>query len=169
MIENIISEFVSTAANLTGVLKNISGEDSSRKKSPDAWSAIECVEHVIMTESAVTRILLQRAQDTHPNGLKKELIGKERIETALNDRLKKYTSPASLTPRGRYLSLDEAIEAFQRQRNNLIEMLLSGRIEFDGLTRAHPLLGEMTKIDWLHFLIEHCKRHREQIMETLHT
>ena len=169
MIESIISELASTATHLTGLLKNLSEEDSSRRKSPASWSVLECLEHIIITEIGVTRVLMQTAQDAQIISSDKELIGKEKIETALSDRTKKYTAPVSAAPRGRYKSLAEAIEAFQLHRNNLMEMLRNGRIQFDDVTRAHPLLGEMTKTDWLHFLTEHCKRHEQQIIEILQT
>jgi hypothetical protein len=40
-----------------------------------------------------------------------------------------------------------------------------GEIAFDGQTWPHPYLGEMTKLDWLHFLIAHTDRHLAQIGE----
>ncbi|MBL7884376.1 MAG: hypothetical protein JNL69_09930, partial [Bacteroidia bacterium] len=47
----------------------------------------------------------------------------------------------------------------------IISHIKLNAIENEKQTIQHPRLGEMTKLDWVHFLMAHTKRHVLQIEE----
>jgi len=134
------------------------------KVSPQVWSIHECLEHIVITEIAVYRILMQPpAPDSSPTGAEK--IGKEKMARILSDRSRKTESPDDVKPIGRFSSREELIDKFNSNRQRIVDALGENTIVFDNRIIVHPALGEMTKKDWLHFMIHHAERHCGQIME----
>jgi hypothetical protein len=154
-------------ASTSGILETVGDAADARhgwKRDASSWSALECIEHIAVTEIGILRVLSGASSGSDEGA---ELIGKARIDEALGDRTRRYTAPDFAAPRGRYATMAEAIAAFAGTRERMREKLADGTIRLDGATRAHPLLGEMTKMDWFHFLLAHAERHRAQIAETL--
>lgn len=133
------------------------------KINPHVWSIHECLEHMVITEIAVYRILLQNAASKNVNFI--ENIGKAAIAKMMSDRSVKTEAPDDVKPVGRFNNVSELIEKFRSNRERLLDALKNNKIVFDGQIFIHPMLGEMTKKDWLNFLIHHCERHCKQIGE----
>ena len=49
--------------------------------------------------------------------------------------------------------------------DKIVGHINSNTIEQETITLKHPILGEMTKVDWIHFMIAHTNRHLVQIEE----
>ena len=139
------------------------------KKDDATWSVLECIEHLAITEIGILRLLtrLPAAGSEVVEGT--ELLGKKRIDDALRDRTRRYAAPDFAAPRGRYANSETALGALVENRERMAGLIRSGGIQFDAGTRPHPLMGEMTKTDWFHFLLAHAERHRKQMEELLET
>ena len=133
------------------------------KINQQVWSIHECLEHMVITEIAVYRILLQNAASK--NVSLTENVGKAAIAKIMSDRSVKMEAPDDVKPVGRFNNVGELIEKFRGNRERLQDALKNSKIVFDGQIFVHPMLGEMTKKDWLNFLIHHCERHCQQIGE----
>ncbi len=163
MHEEIIKELDLTTKALLQSLDNLSEPQLKYKLNPQVWSVHECLEHIVITEIAIYRILVQH--DPGDTSTSEEKIGKEKIERVLQNRSAKAESPESLKPIGRFSSLDELLEKFKSNRQRIVDGLKDNTIIFDSRIIVHPMLGEMTKKDWLHFLVHHSERHCKQIEE----
>ncbi len=165
MHEEIISELDQTTKNLLGSIGELSDQQLKYKVNPHMWSIHECVEHIVITEIAVYRILMQHDTGNVGTSSETERIGKAKMELLLSDRSVKTEAPDDVKPVGRFSSLDELRDKFISNRKRISDELKNNRIVFDSRIIVHPVLGEMTKKDWLHFMIHHCERHGKQIEE----
>ena len=165
MNEEFIRELDSTAKNLLESISKLSDQQLKYKVNPQMWSIHECFEHIVITEIAVYRILMQHGLENADTASETERIGKVKMEKLLSDRSVKTEAPDDVKPVGRFSSLDELRDKFLSNRERIAEALKNNSIVFDSRIIPHPVLGEMTKKDWLHFMIHHCERHCKQIEE----
>ena len=99
-----------------------------------------------------------------PGNDKTELFGEEKLTKLLvKGRLFKVPAPDFVTPRGKFTSLPEASQHIDTIISRVIDYITFYPIEEDTQTFKHPILGNMTKTDWAHFLITHTQRHIHQI------
>jgi hypothetical protein len=165
MHEEIIRELEQSSANLLESVSKLSDHQLKYKVNPHMWSIHECFEHIVITEIAVYRILMQHNPEAAGAGSGTEKIGREKMESLLSNRSIKTEAPDDVKPVGRFSSLEELIEKFNSNRERIKEALKNNLVVFDSRIIIHPTLGEMTKKDWLHFMIHHCERHCRQIEE----
>ena len=164
MVHLLIRELESTSDELLRSISGLTQAQLTYKINPQVWSIHECLEHIVITEIAVYRILMQ--QSTSISGsADTEKIGKEKMEKLMHDRSLKTEAPDDVKPVGRFNSVQELTDKFRSNRERIVVPLKSNSIVFDSQIITHPMLGEMTKKDWLHFMIHHCERHVSQIEE----
>ncbi len=164
MHEEFLNELKSTSNELLQRVNALSEAQLKYKVNPNVWSIHECYEHIVITEIAVYRILMQTSSADATSSVT-EKIGRERMEKILLDRSRKAEAPDDVKPIGRFSSLDDLTQKFTGNRERIINGLKENTIVFDSKIIMHPVLGEMTKKDWLHFMIHHCQRHCKQIEE----
>lgn len=131
-------------------------------KKQQAWSIAEIIEHLGLFEQTVLRIL---SKPTPPDRVKdhSEKLGREKIATLFGDDNNRFISTDSLQPKQKNGNLTQLQKQFLDTRNQLADLLQQGKVSFDNQLFKHPLLGEMTKKDWLHLLLHHADRHLRQI------
>lgn len=165
MTKEFIEEIKSTEQKLLTAIKGLSEEQSKFKISPVIWSVHECMEHIVITEVGIYRILCKQNSDGVPHAAQDEVLGKQKIASHLADRTHKLAAGDNVKPMGRFSNLNELRDKFKSNRMRIIDALQGGEIVFDTQIFKHPVLGELTKKDWLNFMIHHTERHREQIEE----
>ena len=163
MHEEFLKELEVTSKQLLESVGALSEAHVKYKINPNVWSIHECYEHIVITEIAVYRILMQPPAENSSSVIEK--IGRERMEKILNDRTRKAEAPDDVKPIGRFSTLNDLTEKFTGNRQRISDGLKENTIVFDSRIIMHPMLGEMTKKDWLHFMIHHCERHCKQIEE----
>jgi len=162
-----IKGYISTLDKNTGdvlqLLKECS-EEQFEHKDGEAWSILEILEHLLIIDRAVHRILLKRDRQQAETP---ELAGSEKIKRFMSHREYKIASPEAAKPKGEIKNESQFVQAFLKQRGLLIDDLEKGNIVLDNGIVAHAVIGDMTKRDWLSFLVSHAERHLEQIKEVL--
>jgi len=164
MHKTLISDLERTSDELLQSINGLTLAQLTHKLNPQVWSIHECLEHIVITEIAVYRILMQQSP-ADSSSAETEKIGKEKMEKLMHDRTLKTEAPDDVKPIGRFNSIEELTQKFISNRQRITEALKNNSIVFDNKIIVHPMLGEMTKKDWLHFLIHHCERHCRQIEE----
>ncbi|OFY85616.1 MAG: hypothetical protein A3F72_10645 [Bacteroidetes bacterium RIFCSPLOWO2_12_FULL_35_15] len=130
----------------------------------DTWSILQILEHICMTEKLICMLLSKPADKTAETN---ELFGNDKIKKmVVENRGYKVKAPESLIPKGDIKDVKEFEKVFLQQRDLLKQEIQTGKITFDNRIHKHPVLGEMTIIDWLNFLIHHTQRHLEQIKDS---
>ncbi|MBA3705343.1 MAG: DinB family protein [Bacteroidetes bacterium] len=136
------------------------------KPSPDSWSILECAEHIFIVDTSVSKSITAQVSEKTEND-KIELFGEGKLNHLLvNKRTTlKVVAPDFALPTGRFKTLEEAKQNINAIINKIIVYLDTHKVDEDCQTIKHFRLGEMTKTDWVHFLIHHTNRHILQIEE----
>jgi hypothetical protein len=128
----------------------------------DRWSIAEIVEHVVLVEGGVHKIIegMSDASETAPAANRDEM--EEFILTQIPKRTRKVQSPPSALPTGRWTG-PEALEHFIHRRERSTRLLVTSRLR--GHSFPHPLFGPWDGYQWLLACASHGARHTEQIRE----
>jgi hypothetical protein len=152
-----------TEQNLLEILAEFSEQQAHTTPSPDKWTALACAEHIFVVEVGVVRMLQQQTEPTAPEGTA-STINREKLDKFLKNRESKIQAPEIAMPKGRFKTLAEFRTAFVGKRAELYALLDKVNLT-DGVLIPHPLLGNMTKADWIYFIPRHTARHIEQLKE----
>lgn len=135
---------------------------------PGRWSIAETVEHVALAEVGSGRLMRGRLvrEPASPELLAQTGDGNERIERALRIRDRVIPAPDLVLPKGTWPDAHAAGAAFLESRHATIAFLAQAEADLTRHAAPHPILGPLDGLQWAHFLIRHCLRHRDQIQET---
>lgn len=133
------------------------------KKDEHNWSVMETLEHLYITEIGILRIIQQ--QSSFEENYKRNLNDKILTEISAN-RILKIDAPSAVKPKGRFKGKLQALEMWEKNRLTIIDKV-EHQVVFDDKTYVHPLLGEMTKTDWLLFMVSHAERHLSQMKNSI--
>ena len=137
------------------------------RPSTDAWSILEVVEHIATVEIGILEVFRTRlfAQPCPPE-YKAQTAGKDQLVVdAMKDRTRRRISPDLVKPAGRWPDAPSALQAFDRARIALMELLREERRDLRNYCAPHPALKALDGHQWILFIVSHTERHREQIAE----
>jgi uncharacterized damage-inducible protein DinB len=147
-------EFLST---LTGV----SDEQSRVKPAADAWSILECAEHVVNAERGMLIMIKSRCTPRTAPSPNRDA----ELKRVVLDRTRKQTAPDAVRPVGRYMTLAQAAEKFREHRSNTIEFVTVCHDDLNAMEVQHPVGGTVTARECLTILALHPSRHAAQVRE----
>ncbi|GMW01935.1 MAG: hypothetical protein AMXMBFR84_30710 [Candidatus Hydrogenedentota bacterium] len=134
-----------------------------RKPGDSQWSAAEVVEHLILLEFGVLRILggtslpPTRAHDAEVPA----------ILDALEDTTRTLHAPPPIAPTGRYQDREKLVTAFSGVRGKLRLWLPDHDVTLLYPDFRHALFGELTGYEWICFVIGHTRRHMQQMQRAM--
>jgi DinB family protein len=152
---------------LLAAVARMPAEATGLRTTSDQWSVAETVEHLLIVEGGVGRLLGKL-------GKQAEALGPETSSGSLLASLDRYglrtpqpriRAPGPTLPTGT-VPVNEGLAGLAESRRKLLELMhrVSGRA-LGELGAAHPLLGRLTFYEWLLFLAQHEERHTSQIRE----
>ncbi len=156
--------------NTSALIASFSGLNQTEaefKPSENVWSVLECVEHIFLIDNAVVKIIgIPPPAETMEND-KTELFSAEKLHHILVTKreMQKVPAPDSMVPKGILKTKLEAEQSINSVSSKISSLLDANDITKETHTIKHPRLGEMTKLDWVHFMIAHTNRHILQIEE----
>lgn len=136
-------------------------DDLSRvRPEENAWSVLECAEHVAVAERGMFSALEKRkAIDAAPDKSKDALIQ----AFALN-RTEKLPAPERAHPKGRFSTLADAVGDFRFARERTLTYLQGINEDLRTSTAAHPL-GTFDSYQLVLIMALHAERHALQVEE----
>lgn len=138
-----------------------------RRPTPDAWSALEVLEHLVLAERVVLGPSAQwRDQPSAPRSLR-DRVRYYMVRFVLQQRIKVTTPSAQMRPSGR-VSFTQLRTAWLAQQDALREFVLS--LDREGVRRAifhHPIAGPLTVPQALQLLEVHLRGHAAQVHRLL--
>ena len=138
-------------------------EELHFKSSPDSWSILQCIEHICLVNKNVSR-LLETPPPSSPSNQQSELYSEGKLNHLLvTKRELKRVAPGFVTPQGIYKSGEDAKNVIYEDTERILTILDEQDVSTQTHTIPHHALGEMTKTDWLHFMLAHTQRHLHQI------
>ena len=75
---------------------------------------------------------------------------------------KKYTAPSTVIPKGENKNKEALLDALVQQREILKNMIR--QMDLTLITEfRHPVIGSMSRLEWVYFHIYHTERHVRQL------
>ena len=147
---------------LSDALKNVTREMAVRVPGHGKWSILQCVEHVAIAEKyLLTQILAAQHTETPQINEQREAI----ILARGTERSRRVESPPEMLPRGRFSTLQEALQEFLAARERTIQFVRSSYNNLRAEITSHPLLGAVNCYEMILLIAAHPLRHAKQIDE----
>jgi hypothetical protein len=157
-----------TREALLAAVARVPREAARLRGEPDCWSVAEIVEHLLIVEDGIGRLLGKL-------GKQADALGPETSSAPLLASLDRYglrtpqrrmRAPGPISPTGT-VPLEDGLAGLAETRRKLLDLMhrVSGHA-LGELGAPHPLIGRLTFYEWLLFLAQHEERHTIQIRET---
>jgi hypothetical protein len=151
------------------LLNELSREALDRRPLNGGWSALECAEHLVLSEETLMHMIRGQILNGAPNpSLQLELQGRDgAIVAAMNDRSQKTQTLKSLIPCGKYSGGASVLDAFLARRAATLDFVRTSTAPLHH--HAGPLegLGLLDAYHWLLLIAAHTDRHVEQMRDAI--
>ena len=150
-------------------LQNHDDKELNKKPSPDAWSVIEVLHHLITAEAGSVQYLRKKTQDLNgaqQSGIK-EIFRSLLINTFLALPFK-IKAPAVASPNISYATLADTRAKWDQVRLDVRKII--NDLPGDALDKnwfKHPLAGKISLHQMINFFGNHLERHQHQIWRTI--
>ena len=160
--------FKKTRETLEDHIEGLSDKQLSFKPSPNVWSVSQCLEHIIKTEEMLFE-MTKNALAGEPNPERKDEVkmSDEDIIAGITDRSSKAQASESLMPNGTYDSPEAALEAFDEQREEIMDFIDDTSEEDLRKYISDSPFGAVDAYQSLLFIAGHTARHTLQIEEVM--
>ncbi|MBO0723206.1 MAG: DinB family protein [Blastocatellia bacterium] len=163
--ELAISQLNGSREKFVAAVAGLSEAQLRFKSAPDRWSIAEVAEHITVAEDLFFNTLTEKGLKSPLTPEKERKIKDEQLLTMVTNRSTKFQAPEPLKPAGRWASMTEIMQEFDKRRARTIEFVKTTDVDL----RSHfvPFVANM-EIDALQqilFLSGHCERHTAQINE----
>jgi hypothetical protein len=143
-------------------LDGITEDQAAKRPGPDRWSALECAEHVAVSEDFLRSRMMQAEHAGAPVVNKLREAG---ILARGPDRTRPGVSPEAVRPTGRFANLSDAVRHFLASRAATIRYVENCSEDLRSMLTTHPLLGPVNCQETLLLIVVHPQRHAKQIDE----
>ena len=147
-------------------LSRWSAEQLLFQPAPEKWSALQILEHVVLSEFYTHRYMVKKRQaspDLKAPWYSDVLTGFLKLWLASPLKVK---IPSQAVAPGRFTTLPPLLDYWNEVRQNLQQILESFTPELRRFPAyRHPFVGYQTPAQTLAFLYGHCRRHWRQILE----
>jgi hypothetical protein len=135
---------------------------AAKRPGPERWSALECVEHVAVSEDFLLSLIMQAEHAGAPAINKLREAG---ILARGADRARPSVSPDAVRPAGRFANLSDAVRHFLASRAETIRYVENCSEDLRSMLTTHPLLGPVNCQETLLLIVVHTQRHARQLDE----
>jgi hypothetical protein len=167
-LEQLLQYIDNQRAELLAAVDTVPPLDRERRPTPEVWSVAEVLEHLVIVEQGVARLIARRidkAKDTLPKETETEPLFGSLDRFALLDREHYMEAPDLVRPTGT-LPVEDAVPALFESRLALRAALEMGDgLALGAVSAPHVLLGPLTLYQWVLFIGQHESRHAKQIRD----
>ena len=157
--ETLLSDMEETTRQLLTVLSSFTPEQFNERPSETEWSAAQVAEHLLKADVSTGNALSGETVPTNRPPDEKLAM----IQQAMNDDNAKRVAPERVHPSGEQWEAAAILEQIKKQKEVLKEAILHSDITEACTSFKHPVLGTMTKMEWMTFNMRHTERHLRQL------
>ena len=157
--KELLDSLADTSLELVQSLSLFSEEELNTVPFAGSWTAGQVGEHLLKAASGITKILLGNSQPTQR--LPDEKVTS--IESIFLDFTKKARSAQAIWPSDEPKEKKKIIDALNATMNEIRQTAGSMDLSEICMDFPFPTLGEMTRWEWVTFVICHTKKHIYQI------
>jgi len=160
--EVLLTNLAESRERLLGLAQGLSREQLHFRPAPDRWTLAECLEHIVIVEGRVLR-LVQQTLETGPDSSKRSAMeGQDHAMVhGTAGRAVRFQAPEYLVPTGRWPD-EQLLKEFEAVRQQTREFAASTDADLRRHFFAHPVFGDLDLYQWLLLVTAHCDRHRAQ-------
>lgn len=148
---------------LLNTLASVEGDQWTFKPSPDDWSILENLEHIVIVEGRVHgRIGTMPSAPPLETGV--EMMSEEQAVAVFERRDGRVPAPAAVLPTGQWTP-EDALEKFKAARAKTLELVDAPGLR--GHVVSHPVCGPWDGYRWMLAAAAHANRHEAQIREVM--
>jgi hypothetical protein len=168
-IAELVTYLERSRASLLGSVEGRTADELARRPEPDAWSALEILDHLSLVERLVAAMLersVERGRQLGPD-LCTDSVLHSLDALSLTTVTRPFRAPPRAHPRAG-LTFSRTVAALRHTRARLLEAVeaLDG-LAIEGIRFPHPMLGEFNLYQWILFVGQHEERHTKQIRRAL--
>lgn len=161
-----LDALTTTQTALRQALTGLSAEQFAYKANPDRWSITECVEHIALVEKRLFRAALAGMNvPADPDGRSRIHVSDVDVIKAVRSRSVTMASPTPFVPTGRFADANDALQAFDQQREATIRFVQTEPGDLRTHYFDHPAFGTLDLYQAILVMASHVERHRKQIEE----
>lgn len=164
--DDIFEYLEETKEGLIESVEDLSEQQMQFKPDAESWSVAEIVEHINIVEGGLKSMLEAKfAEDATPELRAEVKMTDEQIIGFITDRSQKIKTQSQFEPSAKYVSADEALEAFKDQREDIVDFLKDSDVEdMRNYINEFPF-GKIDAYQTVLFMAGHTARHTQQIEE----
>lgn len=153
-----------TIDNLRSSTVGLTKEQMHFKPSEESWSISQCMEHIVLTESMLFRMIKEHMEKPKNPERRGEIkfSDNEILEMAM-DRNQKYKASETLIAKGKYDDPFMALSDFEKQRKDILSFAENTSLEDLRNRISDTPAGASDVYQSLLFLVGHTARHTLQI------
>lgn len=165
--ERAVEALESTKSELLDLVKDLDHEGWSHRAADDRWSAGETVEHIVLTEKAIRKMIDKAlSSEGNPDFALQTDEKLRRLKPGILDRSHRATAPSYILPRSD-VSRRELMERFIQARGRTLEFVRETELPVKQHASDHSIFGALNVYQWLVFIAYHQLRHHDQIREAV--
>ena len=159
----VIDNLNSSEQRLLELVNGLSRAQWHFHESPERWSIAENVEHCILVEGAVTRVIC--AALNHPAEPEKKVAApaKEPFVLGVAGRVRKLEALEALRPTGRWPDAEEMVRKLRTLRAQSLAFAQQTDADLRNHFLPHQALGDLDCYQWMVVMALHGARHAAQI------
>ncbi|MCF0063096.1 DinB family protein [Dyadobacter chenwenxiniae] len=155
----LIDQLDSTTQNFLEAINAFDEEEINEVPFEGSWTAGQVVEHILKSESGLPDMLLGDS-----SGTKRPVDANiAEIEQIFLDFSTKLKAPHFNIPSNGPHNKAELIAAFTKEREENRKVAAGHDLTLTATAFAFPGMGELTRWEWLNFVVCHSKRHINQL------
>jgi hypothetical protein len=160
--EQLLRLLTASRKKLLEPAEGLTEEQAKMRPAEDRWTILECVEHVGLVEDVMFSAVTTKMAPSEPPANRAR---EQEIISRATDRSRKIGAPETVKPGGKFATLTEALEHFERSRARTIEYVENCNSDLRAVAATHPVLGHATGQEFMLILALHPARHSLQILE----
>jgi hypothetical protein len=155
----ILEELEQTTTDFSNVLASFTPAQVNMVPFENSWTAGQVAEHILMAETGLPGVLLNNNKTTERP--KDEKVPD--IEAIFLDFNTKLQAPEFIIPGSGPHDKEQLLRSFQKERSEIL--MIAGTEDLTQLCTIFPFpqIGELTRWEWITFVICHSKRHIFQL------
>jgi hypothetical protein len=161
--QRLIAHFEMTGSWLVDEVTPLSSAQLHFRPSPTSWSVLDCVEHLVLSETQYWATL-KSAMAARPSRKESPSEDVDRLWYGI-DRTERTKTVPSETPHARYAELAPALADFRKLRATMLDYVRTSQEDW----RHHMIVDwNRDAYQWLVMISAHSQRHILQIREIKH-
>jgi len=154
----VIAALEANLDRIERLVARMTPEALTRRSTPDAWSPLEIIEHLAVTERGMHRQITYAAAQPPSEERTEE---KDAIVDGAATVVRKLKAPEMVVPSNRFG--EKAFTIFRDRRISTINLARTLDIDWRAHHAEHPLLGRLDVGQWFLLAARHGERHAHQI------